>query len=101
MNVIWTNQAFEALEQLEEYLLENDIPYSNKTIGDIIQATDRLVLQPNIGRIEDSLISLNLQHRFILQHQHKIIYRIENNTVYITDVFDTRQNPPKIKQRAK
>ena len=32
---------------------------------------------------------------------YKIIYKIQTNTIYITDVFDTRQDPDKIKERNK
>jgi len=32
---------------------------------------------------------------------YKIICKIQTNTIYITDVFDTRQDPDKIKERNK
>ena len=47
--------------------------------------------------MEEYLRHLNLGHRRIVTDHYKIIYRIEDQVIYITDIFDTRQNPGKMK----
>lgn len=53
------------------------------------------------GPIEKLLMQLNQEHRFIIRGNYKIIYKILNSTIYITDVFDTRQDPKELKTRNK
>ena len=50
---------------------------------------------------EESLSDLGKGHRYIIRGNYKIIYKIQNQKMYITDVFDTRQNPEKITTRNK
>lgn len=52
---------------------------------------------PEMGPIEDNLKHLNLQHRYLVQGNYKIIYRIKGKVIYVTDIFDTRQDPKKMK----
>jgi toxin ParE1/3/4 len=37
------------------------------------------------------------EYRYLVQGNYKIIYRIEGNYIRIAVVFDTRQNPEKLK----
>ena len=46
---------------------------------------------------EEYLSYLNQGHRRLIEGHFKIIYRIEGDNVYITDFFDTRQDPAKMK----
>jgi toxin ParE1/3/4 len=48
---------------------------------------------PLLGREEEMLSSLGQGHRYVVEGQYKIIYRIIEETIYITDIFDTRRNP--------
>jgi plasmid stabilization system protein ParE len=71
---------------------------ASKIRKSIFNATKPLIKQPLIGQIEENLIELKQEHRYLVEGNYKIIYRIINNDVYITDVFDTRQNPEKMKR---
>ena len=52
---------------------------------------------PQLGRVEEALSHLNQGHRYLLEGNYKIIYRLINpNILAITDIFDTRQNPDKL-----
>lgn len=65
-----------------------------------MQLLDRagsLETNPFIGRQEDYLEHLNKEHRRLIEGYFKIIYRIEKEIIYITDFFDTRQDPDKMK----
>jgi plasmid stabilization system protein ParE len=64
----------------------------------IFTATKTLLKQPLIGSLEQNLSQLKEGHRFIVEGNYKIIYRLIDNDIYITDIFDCRQNPTKMKK---
>jgi toxin ParE1/3/4 len=48
------------------------------------------------GSIETSLTDLKEEHRYVIRGNYKIIYKIQHKNVFITDIFDIRQDPEKI-----
>jgi len=62
----------------------------------ILSSTRQLENQPQFGSIEELLVELIQEHRYIIRGNYKIIYKTQNKKVFITDVFDTRQDPDKI-----
>ena len=100
--VIWTNLAISELKSIFIYYRM----VANETVADkirksIFNVTKPLIKQPLIGQIEKNLIELKQEHRYLIEGNYKIIYRVINNDVYITDVFDCRQNPQKMKKITK
>jgi len=96
MDIIWTNPAKKDLKIIFNYYKKKVSPnLANKIINSIIANTSILKTQ-NIGVIEQLLVHLEQEHRFIIDNNYKIIYIIQNGKVYITHVFDTRQNPTKL-----
>jgi toxin ParE1/3/4 len=65
----------------------------------VLSSTNQLEKHPLSGQIEINLKDLEKGHRFIIRGNYKVIYKIQNQKIYITDVFDTRQNPDKITKR--
>lgn len=63
----------------------------------ILDKADTLLLQPLKGQKEPFLDHLGLGHRRLIEGHCKIIYRVDNKYIYITDIFDSRQNPDKMK----
>jgi len=100
MKVIFTDQSLESLEDSVQFLLkEQTLPIEqvSKIIAQILENTNRLAITPLIGQREEYLDHLELDHRRIVVGHFKIIYRVESGIVYITDFFDTRQDPAKMK----
>lgn len=102
VQVIWTNLAISELKSIFIYYRM----IANETVADkirksIFNATKPLIKQPLIGQIEENLIDLKQEHRYLVEGNYKIIYRVIDNDVYITDVFDCRQNPQKMKKATK
>lgn len=62
-----------------------------------LDQADSLTFNPNKGQRGEYLQHLNQAHRKIIEGHVKIIYKVENNTIYITDFFDPRQDPAKMK----
>lgn len=51
---------------------------------------------PLKGQLEPNLKDFNQEHRYLVADHIKIIYRIYKDIIYITDIFDTRQDPSKM-----
>lgn len=97
MKVSWTNFALESLHEIYNYYKENvNIRVANKIRVDIFSAVKQLKIHPNSGAIEVLLESISEGHRYLIIGNFKILYKILETNIYITDVFDTRQNPDKL-----
>ena len=98
MNLIYTEQALNSLEQALEFIAPEVTQKKLLEIRNrILDRADTLLLQPNQGQKEPYLEHLNLDYRRIIESHYKIIYRVVGETIYITEVFDSRQDPDKMK----
>ncbi|MFT3884083.1 MAG: type II toxin-antitoxin system RelE/ParE family toxin [Flavobacteriales bacterium] len=52
---------------------------------------------PGAGQFEPELEWANAGHRRIIVRDFKIIYRIDGDTIVVNDIFDSRQDPRKMK----
>nr|WP_264554426.1 hypothetical protein [Flavobacterium sp. N1861] len=61
-----------------------------------------MLLTPEIGQEESLLKQRSVHYRYLVFKNYKIIYSIDNEKgfIKIADVFDTRQNPLKIKRNS-
>lgn len=97
MKVFWTKFAMNSLNDIFSYHKENaSIVVSDNIKENILSGSRQLVKQPFSGSIEPLLIELKEEHRYIIRGNYKIIYKIKQKKVYITDIFDTRQDPDKL-----
>lgn len=98
MKLVYTQQALDGLKESLDFLSPKVSPQSILSIRDrILNKADTLIAHPRSGKIEEYLEHLGLNHRRIIESHYKIIYRIEEQTIYITDIFDSRQSPDKMK----
>lgn len=74
---------------------------AGKIRDNILAGAGQLEKHSHLGQIEDLLKDMEGVHRYIVKDNYKIIYKIQSHKIYITDVFDTRQDPDKIKERNK
>ena len=97
MKVFWTKFALAELHNIYDYYKINvSVLIANNIKNSILLSTRQLELQPLSGTPEVLLQHLNQGHRYIIRGNYKIIYRIQSKRIYVTDVFDTRQNPVKV-----
>jgi len=102
MKVLWTKFALDSLSDIYSYYKNNvSVNIASNIRNSILSSTNQLQKHYQSGQIEEFLMGLNEGHRYIIRGNYKIIYKVLNQTVYITDVFDSRQNPEKIKSRNK
>jgi len=97
MKVVLTNQAKGRLESIVEYYQDlGYYRYGKRLRLSVLKKALLLKDFPLMGQEEETLRVLGLQHRYLVEGHYKIVYRIEKGTIYITDVFDTRQDPDKM-----
>lgn len=97
--VLWTDIAITQLKDIFDYhQIKASLKIAEKLVQKIIDATIILENNPQSGRKEDFLSSRPQEFRFIIIKNYKIIYRIDYDfsIIYISMVFDTRQNPERI-----
>lgn len=100
MKVVLTDQSLERLEKsLLYYLEELQIP-KNKVVeikSKLLKSAKSISRQPYKGQYELYLSKLNQGHRRLIEGNFKIVYRVEENVIYVVDFFDSRDNPEKMK----
>lgn len=99
MRVIFTIPAKQKLKEIYAYYEEAASKrIAESMTNDIVDAIEILIDHPHAGQKEELLADLNRGHPRIVEGNYKIIYRIQGDTIYITDIFDSRQNPIKMKR---
>lgn len=102
MKVFWTKFALDSLSDIYKYYKDNVSETIAGNIRESILASAyQLQIHPSSAAMEELLLDLNEGHRYIIRGNYKIIYKIRNQKVFITDVFDSRQSPEKITKRNK
>jgi toxin ParE1/3/4 len=99
--IIWSDFAETQLDKIFEYYLENaSLRVAKNLIAKIISEPNKLLESPEISQIEELLPDRKSNYRYMICKNYKIIYSIDpqEKLVKIADVFDTRQNPEKIKR---
>jgi len=98
MKLVYTEQALISLEELLEFIATKVSHEKIIEIRDqILDRADTLLLQPLKGQKEPFLEHLGLGHRRLVESHFKIIYRVVGEYIYVTDIFDSRQDPDKMK----
>jgi toxin ParE1/3/4 len=95
-DVVWTLNARDELELIYEYYLLKSEIVAMKIIEGILYRANQLRKFPLSEQYETALKKINKEYRYLVEGNYKIIYRVSENLVFITDVFDVRQSPKKI-----
>ncbi len=98
MKLIYTEQALLSLEEALDFIAPK-VPQEKliEIRDEILDGADALLFHPLLGQEEPFLVHLGLGHRRLVVSHYKIIYRIIEDCIYITDIFDSRQDPDKMK----
>lgn len=98
MKVFITNYAKKNFFNIVNYYKDNiSTSMANNIKDGILNSIKILSENPNIGKEEELLKSLNENHKYLISKNYKIIYKVVNNQIFITDIFDVRQDPSKIR----
>lgn len=72
------------LKQIQEYISKDSIYYANKTINEIINKTEYLLMFPYMGRKIPEFDNTNF--RELIYKSYRIFYKVNSN-IYILNVF--------------
>jgi plasmid stabilization system protein ParE len=95
MKVRITKPAQRRLRQIDDYYRKKgNRSHVTKLKKDIKKKSELLSQNPELGQEEEYLKELGQGHRYVIVTKlYKLIYLVAAPFIFITDVFDTRQNP--------
>ena len=98
MKILWSDYALAKLEEIFDYYqAKASSIVARSLVKAIIQKTLILESNPFVGVKESLLSDRPDEYRFLVYKNYKIIYRYNDHLIRINTVFDSRQNPFKIK----
>ena len=100
MKIEWLAGAERSLDEAYEFLETVSPVAAAKMYNNIMDDVLRLATMPLIGPVEPWLDEEPVTFRsFVSCKRYKIVYDIEDDNVFIADVWDCRQDPEKLKTR--
>ena len=99
--IIWSDFSETQLDEIYEYYEKKaNLNVATKIVTGIIKESEKLIKASFIGQEEELLKDREIQYRYLIFKNYKLIYSVDeqNGLIKIADVFDTRQNPPKMKR---
>ncbi|WP_179377413.1 type II toxin-antitoxin system RelE/ParE family toxin [Winogradskyella wichelsiae] len=99
--IIWSDFSETQLDEIYEYYGKKaSLKVATKIVTGIIKESEKLIKASFIGQEEELLKDREIQYRYLVFKNYKVIYSVDeqNGFIKIADVFDTRQNPPKMKR---
>ena len=91
----YSNNALRRIQQIIDF---NGKKKGNQIATNIFDRADELLQHPKLGPLEPELEDLEQGHRSLLVGTlYKIIYLIKTRVIFITDIFDVRQDPEEIR----
>ena len=100
----WTPLARKKLRDIYRYYKKKaNIIVAERIVNGIVDESIRLSHSPKIGQSEILLTGRKEAYRYLIYSNYKIIYWIkeDTNSIEISNVFDTRQNPNRIVETKK
>lgn len=101
MIVYWTDFAKSELKNIFDYHKEKvSLKIAHQIAKQISEKANGLSGFPELGALEELLKERAQSFRYIISTNYKIIYWInkDKSRIEVVDVFDTRQNPIKLKR---
>ncbi len=99
LEIVWLEKAEENLYDIFLYYkLKASQKASGKIVLSIIDSAEILRTKPYLGPKEPLLKNRKKEYYYIVKGNYKLIYSLDSKHVYIHVVFDSRQNPVKLKK---
>ncbi len=98
MMVLWSDSAIHDLKEIKDYYTcVANLRVARKIVNAIVDKSLHLESNPNLGQAEELLIHLQKNIRYLIEGNYKIVYLVNKLDVLVLSVFDSRQNPQKLK----
>ncbi len=98
-SVIWTLPALASLRDIHEFIKKDSPTGAKKVITELVAVGNALSTLPARNPIEPLLAEEPIIYRSAVKSNYKVIYTIEQESVMIVDVFDTRRDPSRLKSQ--
>ena len=95
--IIWTEKAWEDLESVVEFISTKSPSAADMLIESVLTKSRVLEQYPEIGPVEPLLLTEPHIYHYLVVGHFKLIYPFDQFCIWILRVFDTRQNPEKLK----
>lgn len=100
MQIEWTDEAKEQLGTVYSMYEDINLTVAVNIRQSIVLSVRQLVEFPLMGPVEPLLKRRKIKYRsLVVGRLFKIIYSIDNETIYIVGIWDCRQNPKKLKDK--
>ncbi len=86
MKVVWTKEALERLNEIEEFIGINNPKRAEAFINYLIDSGESISDNPNLGRVVPDFANTKL--REIIVKKYRIVYRVNEQTIEILTVFE-------------
>lgn len=90
MKLQWTEPALSDLESIRDYIKWDSEYYANLFVERIIDAVERLINFPELGRRVPEAEKENI--RELLFHNYRIIYRVETECILILTIVHSARD---------
>lgn len=98
MRLDYTTSAKLRLNAIWRYLCDTATVETADTFEkQVLDKADELLAQPLKGHPVKRMQRLGLGHRALPIGRHLIVYRIDGERIWVTDVFDTKQHPSRMR----
>lgn len=88
--VIWSPSALDDIDAIAEYIARDSIELASIFVRRLFEATDHLELFPKSGRMIPEIN--NPYCREVIYGAYRIMYRIEENEIWITGIIQGARN---------
>ncbi len=92
MRVLWTEQAFARLAEIETYIAADDPTAARRFVVRPIECASRLAKAPHMGRWVPEFPESKL--RELIEGNHRIVYRVRGKTIQVLTVFEGHRRFP-------
>lgn len=99
MELLVTEYAISHLVESVELTLQRASATKRAEVIDrVLDELGQLLQHPGAGQIEPWLEGATHEYRRLVVGRFKVIYRIDGNRILVTDIFDTRQDPRRMRR---
>lgn len=92
MKVVWTEQAFQRLAEIEDFIAQDNPSAAVKLVVKLIEKAETLARFPQMGRQLPEVPGSEL--RELIEGNYRIVYRVRNKVVEIITVFEAHRLLP-------
>ncbi|MCF8355688.1 MAG: type II toxin-antitoxin system RelE/ParE family toxin [Melioribacteraceae bacterium] len=92
MKVIWSPLAVERLEDIYDYIAQDNITAASDLTENIFTKVESLLENPNMGRVVPESNRENIRELF--EGEYRIIYRVEKSYISVLTIRNFKQLLP-------